>query len=145
MNKYRTTSVRALIIHDGRVLAEWFAPKNIAFLPGGTVEAEEDLEATLVRELHEELEGASVRLGRYLGEIGHRWKTSDGIDSCLNHYYEVFASEPEKLRAREMGRKIVWLPITVEGLVALQPPSLRGVVLGDLKDTPWKMVDSEGM
>lgn len=145
MTKYRTTSVRALIRNGGSLLVEWFAPKSIAFLPGGTVEAEEDLEAALVRELHEELEGSSLRLGRYLGEIGHRWKTSNGVDSCLNHYYEVFASEPEKLRAREMERKMIWLPITGEGLVALQPPSMRGVVLGDLKGAPWKMVDSEGV
>ncbi|NDC39448.1 MAG: ADP-ribose pyrophosphatase, partial [Proteobacteria bacterium] len=48
---YRTTSVRAIIKDHQKLLVEWFAPKQIAFLPGGTVEAGENLQAALMREL----------------------------------------------------------------------------------------------
>lgn len=84
MADYRTTSARALIRRGDSILVEWFAPKSICFLPGGTVDKEESLSTTLERELSEELKGSSFTVGRYLGKIGHRWDNDKGSDSCLN-------------------------------------------------------------
>lgn len=143
MDSYRTTSARAVIRNGDNVLVEWLASKNFAFLPGGTVEANEKLDAALQRELAEELDGAEFTISRYLGEIGHRWKTASGIDSCLNHFFEVAAFGSEKLQAKEMGREIRWLPVTTSGLALLKPPILRDLLLKDLGSLPWKVVDSE--
>jgi 8-oxo-dGTP pyrophosphatase MutT (NUDIX family) len=124
------------------LLVEWFAPKQIAFLPGGTDEAGEDLMATLVRELSEELAGSVLEVGRYRGEIGHRWQTGDGEDSCRNHFFEV-VSDAAKLVANEPGRTMMWLELTSAGLADLQPPSLRGFLLSDGASQPWRCVDDE--
>jgi len=44
-------SVRAIIRRGDKVLVEWLESREIAFLPGGTVEGDEDLLDALRREL----------------------------------------------------------------------------------------------
>ena len=141
--EFQTTSVRALIKKDDEILVEWFAPKNIAFLPGGTIELGENLHTALQRELAEELTGTELTIGRYLGEIGHRWKTPTGIESCLNHFFEVAASHPELLRAQERGREIRWVQLNPDQISNLQPPSLKRFILSKSNQADWKVLDSE--
>jgi len=142
-SKYRTTSVRAVILQKDQVLVEWFEPKQISFLPGGTLENNEDLKLALIRELEEELLGISLEVGQYLGKIGHIWKTDFGEDSCLNHFYEVTILTNEGVKAREFGRQIRWLTLNPEELSSVQPPKLRELLLNLKPSNSWNYVDSE--
>lgn len=72
---YRTASVRAVIRNGTELLVEWLVPKSISFLPGGTIEADEQHESALLRVLREELLcDGQVAIGRYLGKIGHYYE-----------------------------------------------------------------------
>ena len=141
-DNYRTTSVRGVIRNGDSILVEWFAPKSISFLPGGTVESGEDLESTIVRELAEELQGLEFQVSHYLGKIGHFWKTSGGTDSCLNHFYEVDLLSDSGVSAREQGREIRWLSLKDPAADSLTPPSLRKL-LSERTRATWDLVDDE--
>jgi 8-oxo-dGTP diphosphatase len=130
------------------ILVEWFAPKSISFLPGGRVEEGEDLRTTLVRELAEEIEGGEFEVLQYLGKIGHRWRTKDRVDSCLNHYFRVQEKGAlnATLSAREKGRAIKWLPLNSPESTTLTPPTLHGLIQNlRLNKTvvAWDIVDDE--
>ena len=69
----------ALIVHDGRVLLNRLRGDDVWMLPGGTGEFGETSEATLARELREEL-GVDATVGRrlwvvehFFGLTGRRW------------------------------------------------------------------------
>ena len=137
-------SVRAVIRKDSLVLIEWFAPKSISFLPGGALEAGEDLKIALCRELAEELTDARFTVIKYLGRIGHTWRTSDGLASCLSHFFETDLIEDPVVTAREQGREIRWLDLNSSELGSLQPPSLRNCLLqGHSSGKEWNILDSE--
>ena len=140
--EYKTISVRAVIRKGNKILTEWFVPKSISFLPGGTVEPDEELESALIRELDEELTGANLRVGRYLGKIGHFWSTPKGSNSCLNHFYEVILEEDFGVSAREPGREMKWLSLDDDKAQTLQPPSLARL-LKQYPEVLWDQVDCE--
>jgi 8-oxo-dGTP pyrophosphatase MutT (NUDIX family) len=142
MPQYRTTSVRAVIRKDDKVLVEWFAPKSISFLPGGAIEEFEELKSALIRELDEELDGPNPIIRRYLGKIGHRWSTSNGIDSCLNHFFEVELGCEDEVMAKEAGRQLRWLELDSPEFATLQPPILRRLILQPVS-TEWNYLDSD--
>jgi 8-oxo-dGTP pyrophosphatase MutT (NUDIX family) len=148
-NQYDSTSVRAVVRQDDRVLVEWFAPLGIYFLPGGTVEGDETLPEALLRELREELSKGDWNVGRYLGKIGHRWRKSDGsCASCLNHFYEVALIDPRLaslITAKEKDRSIVWLSLRCPAVDQLQPPSLASLLLvPNLHPSGgWNVVDDD--
>lgn len=142
MSDYRTTSVRALIRRGDSILVEWFAPKNICFLPGGTIEVEESLNSALERELSEELQGSCFTVGRYLGKIGHRWDTEKGRDSCLNHFFEVSASNPGGISSNEEARTMRWIDLKSGDLSSLQPPRLKQLLFELPWDFEWDFSDS---
>lgn len=142
MAEYRTTSARALIRRGDSILVEWFAPKNICFLPGGTSDPEEPLKTALERELSEELQGSCFTVGRYLGKIGHSWDTDKGRDSCLNHFFEVSASNPGGIFSNEEGRTMRWIDLKSDDLSLLQPPRLRQLLSEMPWDFEWDFVDS---
>lgn len=139
MPDYRTTSARALILRGESILVEWLSAKNICFLPGGTVEAEESLTSALERELSEELQGSSFVVGQYLGKIGHHWDT----DNCLNHFFEVSATNLDAVSSNEDGRSMCWIDLRSEELSCLQPPRLRSLLLERPWDFEWDFVDSQ--
>jgi ADP-ribose pyrophosphatase YjhB (NUDIX family) len=143
MKTYRTTSVRALIRHNGSFLVEWYQPKQICFLPGGTVEGNESLEKALQRELAEELQGSSFFIDQYLGNIGHIWSTNEGTDSCLNHFFTVHADTPEAITSHAAGRVFRWIDPQSTEFSALKPAKLQHVLLNKSVSTEWSFVDSE--
>jgi len=144
MSEYRTTSVRAIIRRENLVLVEWFEPKKISFLPGGTKETQESLIETLSRELREELKGVTTTIGCYRGKIGHLWATEEGKDSCLNHFFDVLISSDNQVRSGEASRDIRWLDLYSEAVQTLKPPSLRRLLLESQKrDGEWNLIDSE--
>jgi 8-oxo-dGTP pyrophosphatase MutT (NUDIX family) len=137
---YRSTSVRAIIRRGDDILVEWLPSKGIAFLPGGTVEEEESLKEALQRELGEEIQNAEFQIGAYRGRIGHRWTEKDGLNSCLNHFFEVHLEAPSDPHARESGRLLKWVSLKSEECLILQPPSLRELLSGD-QETSWDATD----
>jgi 8-oxo-dGTP pyrophosphatase MutT (NUDIX family) len=139
---YRSTSVRAVIRRGDAVFVEHFAPKKILFLPGGTVEDGEELTDTLRRELHEELTGSPLTIGRYLGKIGHSWSTREGVDSCLNHFFEVAATHPDALRSNEEGRAFTWMRLGSPEATKLQPPSLHQLLAEAARAAEWDLIDT---
>jgi mutator protein MutT len=97
------------IIEDGKgqvLLAERPPGKYLAGFwefPGGKLEAGENPEQALKRELKEELE-LDVRIGKYLGSFAYNYP-----DHSINlHVYQVLAlNEP---RATQDVRRFRWLP-----------------------------------
>lgn len=140
-SSYASTSVRAIIVRDEKILVEWLDSKSIAFLPGGTVERGEQLVAALARELHEEIEGADFKVNRYRGMIGHHWIQSNKRNSCLNHFYEVQLSRHCEPTAKEAGRCLKWISLSDPLAQCLQPPSLR-TLLTVATEGLWDEVDT---
>lgn len=126
--RYNSTSVRGIIRQGEMILVEWLDSKGIAFLPGGTVEEGESLEQTLGRELAEEIEGARFTIGRYRGKIGHHWHEQAGLNSCLNHFFEVHYSATTELTAKEPGRCLRWIALTDPEAQRLQPGRLKALI-----------------
>lgn len=143
MQQFRTTSVRAVIRDGSNILVEWFSPKSISFLPGGTIEQNEDIRAALARELSEEIAEVKFEIGGYLGKIGHTWRTSQGSDSCLNHFYEATIISGDQPRSNEPGRELRWISLESNDFNTLQPPKLRALLLGERPVAQWDFVDSE--
>lgn len=141
-SEYRTTSVRAVIRKGDKILVEWFAPKAISFLPGGTIEPNEDIELALIRELDEELQHIELEVVRYLGKIGHHWGTANKRDSCLNHFYEVALKNDFGVSARESGRQIKWMSLDSVEAQTLQPPSLKQFLTNPM-GINWDYTDQE--
>ena len=137
---YRSTRVRAIIRRGDNILVEWLPSKGIAFLPGGTVENEESLEEALQRELAEEIQNAEFQIGAYRGRIGHRWAEKDGVNSCLNHFFEVDLEASSDPHARESGRLLKWVSLKSEESLILQPPSLRALLAAE-QASPWDVTD----
>ena len=140
--QYKRISVRGVIRRQDKVLVEWFAPKSIGFLPGGSIEGNESLLATLERELSEELSGADYKIGKYLGKIAHFWKTEKGEDNCLNHYFEVILKSDSEIVSAEAGRQVKWLSLNKDESKSIKPPSLPHLLLVN-KFAEWDEVDRE--
>jgi ADP-ribose pyrophosphatase YjhB (NUDIX family) len=146
--QYDSTSVRAVIFNEGSLLVEWCPKLSIYFSVGGTTETPETLEATLERELIEEISAIDFTIGKYLGKIGHFWAKKDGtIGSCLNHFFEVHltkSQDPSLVMAKESGRSIEWLDLKSSGASMLQPPSLKSLLLQSHdreKSNIWDVID----
>lgn len=139
-SSYPSTSVRAIIRRGDKVLVEWLESKEIAFLPGGTVEGNEDLLDALRRELNEEIQGAACIIGAYRGSIGHWWTFEGRQEGCLNHYYEVELDSNGEISAQEPGRCLTWVSLQGEDSLCLQPPRLRDV-LRETQAALWNYVD----
>ncbi len=139
-SSYPSTSVRAIIRRGDKVLVEWLESRGIAFLPGGTVEGDEDLLDALRRELNEEIQGADCIVGSYRGSIGHWWKGERGVEGCLNHFFEVEIALHGDISAQEPGRSLRWLSLDGEESYRLQPPRLKSLLL-ETRVSLWNFVD----
>lgn len=139
-SSYNSISVRAIIRRGDTVLVEWLEGKGIAFLPGGTVEGEENLLDAVRRELCEEVQGATFVIGSYRGSIGHWWKREGELHGCLNHFYDVELDLHGDVVAREKGRCFRWLSLGDKEASSLQPPRLKSLLL-ESQGFLWNYVD----
>jgi ADP-ribose pyrophosphatase YjhB (NUDIX family) len=111
-----------------------------AFLPGGHREPDEDLEACLRRELHEEL-GVEARVGRYRGVVEHQCMRDGERQYELNHCFSVTVPSLTAARtpqAEEAYLSFTWAPVNRLSEAVLEPAPLRTLLAGALSpDAPW--------
>jgi len=102
---------RTVIVDQNHLLA--LAKKDYYFLPGGHVEYDEGVKATITRECEEEFSG-QVKLGNFLGVMEHSFDEGEGP------YHELcflFAGELENVKypdvpqSNEGDLKCEWLPL----------------------------------
>lgn len=118
---------RAIIVSSGHILVARAKDASNTFLPGGHVEPGEGLEATLIRELNEEM-GIATSVKRYLGAVEHKWEEAGTKNHEINHCFEL---EGEGLRydqavlSRESHLEFHWLKLSKLEAHNLQPFPLQ--------------------
>ena len=130
MRAIRTT-VRAIILHDDRVLVQRPAdePDSCYGFIGGRVEFGESLEERLHRELDEEV-GATVASLRYLFFVENRFVHRDGLVHLHEHFFGVELTRYE-ISSREPKLVQSWLPRTQLASFDLRPHVVRDAVAGN--------------
>lgn len=105
------TSVRAIIVHNGRVLVQQPSdePDSCYAFIGGRVEFGELLEERLRRELSEEL-GAKLESAHYLFFVENRFLHENRLVHLHEHFFQV-ALESAEIRSVEPGLLQKWLPL----------------------------------
>ncbi|MET0144854.1 MAG: NUDIX domain-containing protein [Ilumatobacteraceae bacterium] len=143
-------AVRALVLDpDDRVLLVRFEFPTVTVwaTPGGGQEAGEDDEATLRRELHEELGLAPDEIGPHVWTRTHEIPFIDGRwDGQRDHVYlvrtEAFEPRPalswEQLRAERVHELRWWTPTELAAAidVLFAPRRLPELVAGVIADGP---------
>lgn len=109
-NKF-TVRARAVIVNDGKMLAVRHMESNFFSLPGGTLEAHENIKECLEREMIEEL-GVKPEIGRllYINKYSDRQKfpAIDFMFEVKNGGDFLGCENLERTHAHELA-EIVWL------------------------------------
>lgn len=123
------TSVRAIIVHDGRVLVQQPSdePEACFAFIGGRIEFGELLEERLHKELSEEL-GAKLTSARYLFFVENRFWHEDSLVHLHEHFFEV-KLESEEIRSVEPSLIQKWLPLARLAEFDVRPHVVRDAVV----------------
>ena len=133
---------RAVIVSGGHVLVAKAKDASNTFLPGGHVEFGEGLEATLIRELQEEI-GVTASVKRYLGVIEHWWDEVETRNYELNHCFELESDDLHYgriVQSREAHLEFLWLRFDKLEASNLQPFPLQKLLrdfTSDLERAWW--------
>lgn len=137
------TAAKAVVLHDGHVLlqrATWDG-QECYFLPGGGQQPGESLDATVVREVHEET-GLAVRIERMLWLREYIGAHHDG-DPADHRIETVFActptSDPEHLGGHahdDLQTGLEWVPLENVPALNLLPHALREPIAALATATP---------
>jgi 8-oxo-dGTP diphosphatase len=123
---------RALILRDGPegmcvLLAHQIGAAN-TFLPGGHVEPDEGLVASVRRELREELGLESHVLG-YLGTVEAQWPDPHPRHyEVTNIFLTALDDPPDAPESREGHLEFFWCPVTALRERTLLPAPLPGLI-----------------
>jgi ADP-ribose pyrophosphatase YjhB (NUDIX family) len=134
--------VRALFVHDDRVLVARFENRHYAFLPGGRVEFGESARAALVRELQEEL-GVACTVRRIVSVVEHAFEENGREQQEINLVFEARSEQlayPERPVSREPGLSFDWQSIGAIDEVNLRPWPMRTILheyISGEPVTPW--------
>ena len=123
------TSVRAIIVHDGRVLVQQPSdePESCYAFIGGRVEFGELLEERLRKELSEEL-GAKQRSSRYLFFVENRFSHGGRLVHLHEHFFQV-ELETDEIRSVEPSLIQKWLPLARLGDFDVRPHVVRDAII----------------
>lgn len=119
--------VRAVIIHDGRLLVARSDGTDFVFLPGGHVERGESLGAALDRELQEEIGLVPVHQ-EYAGFVEHAWRDKGVPVLELNHCFSASLPAGAEIASKERGLSFQWVPLAKLAQARLQPPALVSLI-----------------
>ena len=117
--------VAGLIFHEGYVLAQRGVKDDYWALPGGRAEIGEDSQATIVREMREELH-REARVERLLWTVENFFSYEGYTAHELGFYYLLSLAEPFPFHEEDIVHRIVdgvevefrWLKATPQALVA---------------------------
>jgi 8-oxo-dGTP diphosphatase len=123
---------RGVLVAGDHLLVCHGKGKAISYLPGGHIEVGESARLALEREMLEEA-GITVKVGRFLGVVEHKFVQKGGDVSEINLVFEMTAGSvlpPEGPAALEDHIEFEWVPM--KGLVAsrLEPAVVRDVLPG---------------
>lgn len=102
--------VRAIIVHDKKILLARPRGEDYYFLPGGHVEFGESLGKTLGRELKEEV-GATVKNSKFLGIVENRFLDGTRKVHELDLVYRATLHK-YNVRTREAHLSFHWLSVS---------------------------------
>lgn len=99
-----TPSAGGVVVHDGKLLFITSARRNSVDLPKGTVEANESLDATAIREVEEET-GYRTRIIGDLGSITYDFNSKDGkrYRKTVSYFLMELADENEPVKNLQEG------------------------------------------
>ena len=104
--------VRAVVVHAGKVLVVRTQKEvDHAFLPGGTVEADEGILSALRREMMEEC-GRTTAHEHYLGAIEQSWLDNDIRQQEIVHYFSAEIPDLEhdsNVTSKEDHLEFLWI------------------------------------
>ncbi len=104
---------RAIIIHDGKILLVRHKGRDFYALPGGKVDAEEDIRSAMVREIKEEL-NRDAQVGNLV--FVHEFRYKEGSHS-LEFFFliengEDFVGELNGTHTEIELAEIKWIPLS---------------------------------
>ncbi|MDO3383479.1 NUDIX hydrolase [Gilvimarinus algae] len=126
----------AVIVHDGNVLLHRAVGDDFWTLPGGRVEFFENSDATLHRELLEEL-GAGAVVKRHLWYVENFFECSGKQCHEIGNYFLVQLLEPDQFPKHEVfhgveadvNLEFKWFALSELSGLALKPEFLRSGLL----------------
>jgi 8-oxo-dGTP diphosphatase len=104
---------RAVIVKSDHILVAHEIGAANTFLPGGHIEIGESVEATLIREVFEEI-GQKAVIGKYLGAVEYVWDDSNGSNFEMNHLFTLDVpgiSPQENPRSNEKHLEFYWVKL----------------------------------
>lgn len=118
-NMFRRQAARGIILREQQILLLFTERYNDFSLPGGGVEAHEDLVVGLKRELEEETGARDIRVKRnygYIEEYRPYWKPGYDLMHMTSHFYVCdIARElaPVRMEGYEQsnGMRPVWISV----------------------------------
>ena len=103
--------VYSIVARENKEICLVQAPNGAYFLPGGEIEADEDQEKALHRELMEEL-GATAEIGEFLGQADEYFYSRHHNTYFYNPAYIYEVSQYEQSQAPlEDFNQLAWFPI----------------------------------
>jgi len=136
-----TLRVRALIMSGSSILLCRLRARPVVFLPGGRVEAGEDLNQALAREMLEET-GVMPEAAHYLGAVEHFWSEGARPVHDLTHFFLVDSptlSPAVVPPCIDEEIELFWAEVETLSAEPLEPAVVRDLITahrgGD--STPW--------
>lgn len=119
--------VRALIIHDKKILVCQTTGRNYFFLPGGHIEFSENMKDALSREIYEEM-GARVVASQFIGGIENLFNDDEKLHHEISFLFHVDIDNDEVL-AKEDHLTFFWF--TYEEFINenIVPPAIKDAVI----------------
>ena len=119
--------VRALVIHDRKILVCQTVGRDYFFLPGGHIEFGENMRSSLVRELKEEMD-AKILKAKFIGGVENLFLQEEVMKHEVSFVFQVDI-DLEEVISKESHISFFWFTMDEFIEKKVVPPALRDAIV----------------